>query len=109
MSDPSLPDDPTGADSDRDGAFSYAGEWHAFTIGAGVGVATALPSTTAARFLYSVIGIRADSRTDAMREAKAESWYAVGGLMVGLLLGMALYAELALLAYLGYTNGVAVP
>lgn len=75
----------------RDGAFSYSGEWHAFFIGAGVGFAAVMPSARLREFVFRVVGFDGTglSRTAAVREAKDESWYALGGVVVGAMLGLA--------------------
>lgn len=63
------PDAPTESDSERDGFLSYAGEWHAFTIGMYSGVT-------------SVRGFR-DTPPDNP-DVEEEPHYYKGGYLVGL-------------------------
>lgn len=89
---PEIPDGPTEASTERDGAFSYSSEWHAFTVGFGVGVAAVFPSKRLRRFVWDVTGLSSDSRTGALKEARKESWYALGGMVFGMAYGVALAA-----------------
>lgn len=88
-----LPDGPTEDSTDRDGAFSYAGEWHAFFTGVGVGMAAVVPSKKFKRFVWYALSIdtlRDDEVevSDAMAEARSEGWYAMGGVVFGVVLGL---------------------
>jgi hypothetical protein len=83
-----LPDASSESETARNGAFSYATEFHAFAIGVLVGFAAVLPSRRLRRFAWDVVGIEGDARSDALREAKAKSWYAAGGVLVGALVGL---------------------
>lgn len=85
-------------DSDYDGAFSYAGEVHAFVIGLAVGVATVVPSRRLKRFVYSGIGLGDATRSKAMQEVRAESWYAFGGVLAGMTAAFLVLAILVSLA-----------
>lgn len=101
---PELPDGPTEESTERDGAFSYAGEWHAFAIGFAVGIASVTPVKRQRQFVWRTIGIDADTATDAMREARKESWYAVGGMALGMMWGVLLWSSIlaAFASQLGY-------
>lgn len=90
-----LPDGPTEASTDRDGAFSYATEWHAFAVGLAIGYVAVLPAPRLARTVYAILGIEQPTRSKAMAEAKAESWYAAGGVVAGGLLGVVTVLALA--------------
>lgn len=83
-----LPDASSEEATARNGAFSYASEFHAFAIGLLVGFAAALPSKRLRRFAWRLVGLDTDARSDALREAKAESWYAAGGVIIGALVGL---------------------
>lgn len=92
----------TEADSERDGAFSYSSEVHAFVIAMAVGFVTVFPSSRLRRFVYEATGLDGDwSRSKAMKEVKKESWYALGGMMLGV--GSAIVAIAAVVALLGKT------
>lgn len=83
-----IPDAATESETTRNGAFSYAGEFHAFAIGLLVGLAMGLPSKRLRRFAWRTVGLECDCRTDAMKEARAESWYAAGGVAIGFALAI---------------------
>lgn len=89
-----LPDHARESDSDYNGAFSYAGEWHAFSIGLAVGLTAVLPIPRAQKFVNSVLELEAETRSGALREARDESWYALGGMVVGILAGLVAYLYL---------------
>lgn len=92
-----LPDGPTEESTERDGAFSYAGEVHAFVIGFGVGVAAVTPVPQVRRFVWELVGLDVEhTRTDAMLEAKSESWYALGGMYFGMFWAVLVYSIITL-------------
>lgn len=103
-----LPDAATEDDTARDGLLSYAGEWHALTLGITIGLAMFVPSTNFRRVVWFAVGletIEAEKRSKALRQVREESWYALGGVVLGLLLGIVLlYVALwiALVAVLGF-------
>lgn len=83
----------TEAESPRSGAFSYSVEWHAFQIGLAVGFAAFVPSREVKAFIFNNLGYDISGETPrlaAMAEAKQESWYASGGLIVGAILALVL-------------------
>ena len=79
------------SDSKNDGAFSYSGEWHSFAVGAGVGFASVMPVPKLKRFVFDhVLGLDAEApRTAALKEARREGWYALGGVLFGAVLAVA--------------------
>lgn len=102
----------TEAQSARDGAFSYSGEWHAFSIGFAVGTAEVMASKRLTRFVYGIIGIKhtGDAEriqtTKVFREARREGWYALGGVFVGMLWGLTAQAiGLYLTAEVAFQSG----
>lgn len=88
-----LPDGATEGDTDRDGVLSYAGEWHALEVGFAVGFASVVPYPKLKRFVFAIVGLGADmTRTQAFKEAKRESWYALTGVVLGAVVGLAFQA-----------------
>lgn len=86
-----LPDGATEEETARDGAFSYATEWHAFTLGVAIGVAMIIPSRRLNQFVWYAVGfetIDEKTRSDALRQVRQESWYALGGVVCGVQLGL---------------------
>lgn len=93
------PDAPTEGDTERNGAFSYAGEFHAFAIGAFAGLAAALSYGTAlqpaglAAFLGVVAVALGLSKSERFRnslavgEVEKEPWYAAGGAVIVFFVG----------------------
>lgn len=71
------------SDTDYDGPFSYSGEWHAFTLGLGIGFASVMPVPKLKAFVFRTVGLKTDTRTGAIAEARRESWYALGGVILG--------------------------
>lgn len=90
-----LPDEPTESETDRDGAFSYATEVHAFTVGYAAGLVAVLPVPRLARLTYQILQVEHPSRSGAIAEARAESWYALGGIALGVLSGVAILGAAA--------------
>lgn len=66
-------------DSERDGAFSYAAEWHAFSIGFYEGL----------KDFKAFDGL--DAQAQQNKDVKAEPHYARGGYVVGSFLRVAIY------------------
>lgn len=66
------PDAPTEEDSERDGAFSYAAEWHAFTIGFYRGLTT-----------YKPWSDDYDEIAEQFDDVAKEPWYYKGGYIFG--------------------------
>lgn len=86
-----LPDQPTESASERNGVFSYAGENHSFVLGAGVGFVSAATGTfSLATLLVGVALGETKANGKALREIQSEPWYAVGGLLAGVLAGTVL-------------------
>lgn len=84
------------SDTDYDGPFSYSGEWHAFTLGLGVGFASVMPVPKLRQFVFRTVGLGDDqTRTGAIAEARRESWYALGGVVLGAGFGLAVVLALA--------------
>jgi len=84
----------------RDGAFSTYTEIHAFVIGVALGVAAVLPVPAVRRSVNALAGLGPQcKRTGAIREAAAESWYALGGILLGLGLGLVLDVALILIVF----------
>lgn len=69
--------------SDRNGFISHQGEWHALVLGFGAGFTGVFPSRKLRDYTYRVLGTYEDEVTLAMAEARSESWYAVGGVLLG--------------------------
>lgn len=83
----------TESDTARDGLLSYRSEWHALTLGVAIGLAMLVPSANLRRVVWYAIGIEtleAEKRSKALREIRKESWYALGGVVLGVLLGVVL-------------------
>ena len=99
---PELPDAGSEDETERDGAFSYASEWHAFFLGIGIGMATVMPVPYFRRFVWLATGLAETDpgRTEAIREIQKESWYAVGGAVLGILLLLYLYLALLAIVFL---------
>lgn len=95
---------PREADTERNGFLSYAGEWHALTIGLSVGAASAIvgkPEIAAAVVLVAVgfkpaaallhagkaVTLAALGQTTGpnalVEDLRREPWYAGGGVVVG--------------------------
>lgn len=90
------PDAATEEESSYDGAFSYASEFHAFFIGLAVGLTSVLAVPKAKQFTYDLVGLGSEKkRSTAMQEARKESWYALGGMILGMGLGFAVQLALA--------------
>lgn len=82
-----LPDGARESDTQRDGLFSYAGEWHSFII---AGVATLVGGWAMATLLVGAI-INEQVRSPPGRlnpvvykELRREPWYGLGGVVGGL-------------------------
>jgi len=90
-----LPDWLTGADaeherdSQRDGAFSYSKENHAFVLGLGAGLLTGLTGRRDLAVVVAAValGVRA-APTGRLKQLRKEPWYALGGLILGFLAGL---------------------
>ena len=83
------------ADSPRSGVLSYAVEWHALQVGFAVGFASTQADPRVKRYIYHVVGLPIDaetSRREAIRQSRAESWYATSGLLGGAVAGLAVEA-----------------
>ena len=86
-------DAPTEDESPRDGLLSYAGEWHSAVIGVATGLVSGLTGVFAfASFLVGAALTESylAGNPRALREVRREPWYALGGLVAGLLVGFAL-------------------
>lgn len=78
-------------DTEYDGAFSHAGEWHAFTLGLGAGMAAALADRPdiAVSVIVTALGLKGAGELDersgdgVIHEIKREPWYAIGGVIIG--------------------------
>lgn len=93
-------DAPTEEDSPRAGLFSYAGEWHAFIVGVGAGIATAATGQLAILGALAAValGLKGAAKTlsetsritsrVAIHEIRREPWYALGGGLIGYGLGV---------------------
>ena len=92
------PDSPSEDASGYDGAFSYATEFHAFGIGLALGFVSAIPVPKLRKFVYRIVGLGESRRSFAIREARAESPYALFGVILGYLAGFALDAGVAIYA-----------
>jgi len=94
-----IPDAKTEAGSDRGGFLSYAGEWHALTVGLSVGLAGGVTGDyeVVATLLLVTFGFKPASKLknigkkdmgeSVAGELKREPWYAGGGAIVGTVLG----------------------
>lgn len=103
-----LPDAAHESGTERDGAFSYAGEWHPFTWGLSLGLAIALSAGVNPALTRSLVGIaaallvyaytgrlaRAKDKTDlpkyVYRQIHREPHYFGGGLVIGAIAGTVL-------------------
>jgi hypothetical protein len=81
-------------DTDYDGPFSHPGEYHAFAIGAGAGVATATTGQTQLASAVITLALTGDRTRVGMEfvdniqhEIVREGWYAIFGLAIGYLAG----------------------
>lgn len=77
-----LPDEPNEEDTERDGAFSYAGEWHAFTIGVYRGLTTLRPWED-------------EVPDEEYQDVADEPWYYRGGFVLGTILQLVTIVVLA--------------
>lgn len=87
-----LPDSRTEAGTERDGVLSYAGEWHALVVGFAVGFAAAVTGRweLAGVLAAAALGVEGGKRSGkAFGEVRSEPWYALGGLVVGVPIGVA--------------------
>lgn len=79
----------------HDGAFSYAVEYHAFMVGLILGIVNVAPVPRIREFTYAILGLGGDwKRSEALKQAKQESWYAAFGIVIGMLLGLGFYAAM---------------
>jgi len=94
-------DAPTEEDSKRNGAFSYAGEYHAFAIGVGAGAVAALgtnPELAAAVVAVALGGSGVEAARKRLQgkkvvaEVSREPWYAIGGVALGYAIGLGIGA-----------------
>lgn len=85
-------DAPTEGDSDRDGVFSYAAEYHAFLIGLATGAVASVggqPMLALAVLGVAVGGSGAEWAIKQLKgrgvvtEISREPWYSIGGVVVG--------------------------
>lgn len=85
-----LPDGATEEETSRDGFLSYAVEWHALAVGLAAGLAAgATGSFEILGVIVAVtVGIRA-APVKPLRQLKREPWYALGGVVIGFLIGLA--------------------
>lgn len=83
-----LPDGATEADTERNGVLSYAGEWHALLLGIGAGLVVAMTGRWefAALVVAVALGVQA-APTPRLRELTSEPWCAIGGLLIGMVIG----------------------
>lgn len=85
------PDSTRESETKRDGFLSYAGEWHASAIGAGVGLAVSM--TGKMEFLVLLLTIlftRKALSNSHLRDARKEIAYTLGFLLAGAILGTVL-------------------
>jgi hypothetical protein len=78
---------PTESDSARDGLLSYAVEWHALTVGIAVGFVAGVTGRweLAGIAVGIVLGVRAAPAPKKLRQLRREPWYALGGLVIGVI------------------------
>lgn len=87
---------PTEEDTEYNGFLSYAGEFHALTIGLSVGASSAVLETpeVAATIVLVSLGVKGkDSvknrlESDVVHEIRRESWYSCGGVGIGYGVGL---------------------
>lgn len=71
-----LPDAPNESDTERDGVLSYAGEWHALAIGAGLGIfAAATMNEVVFVFAFLLITGKAKVSNSHLKDAAKEAAY----------------------------------
>lgn len=82
------------ADSDYNGVFSYAGEYHAFIVGLSVGLVSGNLGTpeVALGLMAATLGLKGSEKLSriiaadvAVAEIRREPWYSIGGVVVGYL------------------------
>jgi len=80
------------SDTDYDGPFSHPGEYHAFAIGAGAGVAVATTANTQLAVGVITLALTGDRARkgsqfvdNVAHEIVREGWYAIFGLAIGYL------------------------
>lgn len=88
---------PRETDTDYDGAFSYAVEWHALIIGFTIGFTVYAPmplevkaAIAAALGVEEISGKMWFQKKKVAQEMRAEPYYALAGLFVGLFVGTVL-------------------
>lgn len=93
-------DAPTEEESPRDGLFSYAGEYHAFIVGAGAGITAAVTGQLAILGALAAVALGIEGATRALpatsritsrvatAELRREPWYAIGGGLLGYAVGV---------------------
>jgi hypothetical protein len=86
--------------TEYDGFLSYAGEWHALTLGLSVGASSAISRTpqVAATVAMVALGFKGASampnvgkkkeKASVVGEIQREPWYATGGVVLGFLGGV---------------------
>ena len=87
---------PTEQDTEYDGFLSYAGEFHALSIGLSVGVSSAVLETPeiAASVCFLSLGLEGSKKmkerlsSDVLHEIRREGWYSVGGILIGFAAGL---------------------
>lgn len=89
-------DAPTEDESERNGFLSYAGEWHAATIGIGVGLAAALHGRPEflAVLVATTLGLAGADRLKGRRtarELRREPWYGIGASLLAYVVGVAIW------------------
>jgi len=82
----------TESDTDYNGVFSYAGEWHAFLIGIGAGIVAVYTNQplVGVGVIGVALGVKGIGKLagpldgkNVVHEIKREPWYAIGGTLLG--------------------------
>ncbi|QSG06475.1 hypothetical protein [Halapricum desulfuricans] len=72
------------AESDRNGLLSTRREWHALIVGLAVGVVAGLTERWELAGVATAIVLGVREAGGALQELRREPWYALGGLVLGI-------------------------
>lgn len=76
-----LPDGARESDTEYDGFFSYAGEWHSAIVGLAIGLFA--PYELIALAIGVALGEQVKSGSKALSEFRSEPWYGLGLMIIG--------------------------
>ena len=81
-----LPDGPTEESTERDGVLSYSKEWHALALGVLAVLADRGRDPLAAVAFVATVALGLQVAQGPVSQAASEPWYALAGLVLGLVL-----------------------